>query len=83
MIGDAWTAPHLDQPQIEDAWIPQTGDDADGVDDKRRQQHPHGLEHEEQLGGQDRIADRKTIGHAQQHLRAGEADEQNVTIEAF
>lgn len=75
VVLDPRTASDTGQPEVEEARFAHAQHDADQMHDDRRDQRPHRLEDQEQLGREHRIGDEIAVRDAGEHLRPGQGDE--------
>ena len=71
-IADARAFADLGQPQVEDARLAKAGEIAGGVDEKGDRERKEAMRDQKCFGGDRRIQDEETVGHARKHLRPGQ-----------
>lgn len=78
MILDAGAVADPAGPKFKDARIALASNPADGMDYECNDQDPGTGEDEKEFGRDDGVRDGVAVGHAEQHLRPRQSDEQDI-----
>lgn len=81
MIPDPRTTTYSGEPEIENAWLAQACQYASQMQNHRQSYGPEAFEDEKAFRCHDTVQNEKAVGYACQHLRAGERQEDRLSME--